>query len=69
MAEQEACGYTATEPATAESALDQEEGEDADLALFAGAVYPGSDKNNSSGPTRSLSRVIYDDAKQRCFCC
>eukprot|EP00961_Rhodomonas_salina_P110301 1484487-Rhodomonas_salina.1 len=40
MAEQEARGYTAAEPAAAESALDQEEGEDYS-ALFAGAVYPG----------------------------
>eukprot|EP00961_Rhodomonas_salina_P184529 2491512-Rhodomonas_salina.1 len=41
MAEQEARGYTAAEPAPAESAPDQEEGEDADSALFAGSVYPG----------------------------
>eukprot|EP00961_Rhodomonas_salina_P097378 1309865-Rhodomonas_salina.1 len=41
MAEQEARGYTAAEPTPAEAALDQEEGEDADSALFAGAIYPG----------------------------
>eukprot|EP00961_Rhodomonas_salina_P093661 1260155-Rhodomonas_salina.1 len=42
MAEQEARGYTAEEPAPAEPTLDQEEGEGDDSALFAGAVYPGS---------------------------
>eukprot|EP00961_Rhodomonas_salina_P053408 716334-Rhodomonas_salina.1 len=41
MAEQEARGYTEAEPAPAEPALDQEEGEGDDSALFAGAVYPG----------------------------
>eukprot|EP00961_Rhodomonas_salina_P231309 3124240-Rhodomonas_salina.1 len=42
MAKQEARDCTAAEPAPADPELDQEEGEDADSALFAGAIYPGS---------------------------
>eukprot|EP00961_Rhodomonas_salina_P024470 329733-Rhodomonas_salina.1 len=49
MAEQEARGYTAAEPAPAEPALDQEEGEGDDSALFAGAVYPGSAADSELG--------------------
>ena len=38
MAEQEALGYTASEPAPSQVDIETEE---ADSALFAGTVYPG----------------------------